>query len=214
MLTRRKFAEAAAAAGAVLALGTGCEAAPKWRERRDLYPQGVASGDPAPDSILLWTRRQPAADDPRATYLLTVEVAKDPAFRHAVVRGKSEVTADTDWTCRFMAAGLKPATEYWYRFTDADGNGSRAGRTLTAPRERDARPVRFTFVSCQDMTIGAANAYRRMIYEDERRPRTEQIGFVLHLGDFIYEVVNYADEMPDGKYRGRQIGRASCRERV
>jgi alkaline phosphatase D len=101
-----------------------------------------------------------------------------------------------------MAAGLKPATEYWYRFTDADGNGSRVGRTLTAPSEGDARPVRFTFVSCQDMTIGAANAYRRMIYEDERRPRAEQLGFVLHLGDFIYEVVNYADEMPEGKYRG------------
>ena len=104
-----------------------------------------------------------------------------------------------------MAAGLKPATEYWYRFTDADGNGSRVGRTLTAPRERDARPVRFTFVSCQDMSIGAANAYRRMIYEDERRPRAEQLGFVLHLGDFIYEVINYADEMPEGKYRGRRL---------
>jgi alkaline phosphatase D len=44
-----------------------------------------------------------------------------------------------------------------------------------------------------------------MIYEDERRPRAEQLGFVLHLGDFIYEVVNYADEMPEGKYRGRRL---------
>jgi len=205
MLTRRKFAQAAAAAGAVLAIGKGSAASPAWRERRDLYPQGVASGDPAPDSVLLWTRRQPAAGDPRAAYLLTVEVAKDQAFHHVVVRGKAEVTADTDWTCRFMAAGLKPAIEYWYRFTDADGNGSRVGRTLTAPREGDVRPVRFTFVSCQDMTIGAANAYRRMIYEDERRLRAEQLGFVLHLGDFIYEVANYPDDMPDGKYRGRRI---------
>ena len=205
MLTRRKFAEAAAAAGAVLAFGKGSAAAPAWRERRDLYPQGVASGDPAPDSVLLWTRRQPAGGDARAAYLLTVEVAKNKEFRDVIVRGKAEVTADTDWTCRFMAAGLKPATEYWYRFTDEDGNGSRIGRTLTAPKESDARPVRFTFVSCQDMTIGAANAYRRMIYEDERRPRAEQLGFVLHLGDFIYEVVNYADEMPEGKYRGRRL---------
>ncbi len=205
MLTRRQFAQAAAAAGAVLAFGTGRAAAPELLERRDLYPQGVASGDPAPDSILLWTRRQPAGGESRAAYLLTVEVAKDPGFRRVVVRGQAEVTADTDWTCRFMAAGLKPATEYWYRFTDADGNGSRVGRTLTAPSERDARPVRFTFVSCQDMTIGAANAYRRMIYEDERRPRHEQLGFVLHLGDFIYEVVNYADEMPGGEYRGRRL---------
>jgi alkaline phosphatase D len=205
MLTRRQFAQAASAAGAVLAFGTGSAAAPAWRERRDLYPQGVASGDPAPESVLLWTRRQPADGDSRASYLLTVEVAKDPAFHHVVVRGQAEVTADTDHTCRFMAAGLKPATEYWYRFTDADGNGSRVGRTLTAPREGDARPVRFTFVSCQDMTIGAANAYRRMIYEDERRPRPEQLGFVLHLGDFIYEVLNYPEDVPEGEYRGRRV---------
>lgn len=205
MLNRRQFAQAAAASGAVLAIGTGRAAAPAWRERRDLYPQGVASGDPAPDSVLLWTRRQPAEGERYAGYLLTVEVAKDPDFRHVVVRGTAEVTADTDWTCRFLAAGLRPASEFWYRFTDADGNGSRVGRTLTAPRERDARPVHFTFVSCQDMTIGAANAYRRMIYEDERRPRSEQIGFVLHLGDFIYEVVKYADEVPEGKDRGRRV---------
>jgi len=63
MLTRRKFAQAAAAAGAVLAFGKGSAAAPAWRERRDLYLQGVASGDPAPDSVLLWTRRQPAGGD-------------------------------------------------------------------------------------------------------------------------------------------------------
>src|SRR5512147_747999 len=113
MLTRRQFAEAAAAAGAVLAFGTGNAAAPAWRERRDLYPQGVASGDPAPDSVLLWTRRQPAGDDQRTSYLLTVEVAKDPAFHDVAVRGNAVVTADTDWTCRFMAAGLGPATEYW-----------------------------------------------------------------------------------------------------
>jgi len=205
MLTRRQFAQAAAAAGAVLAIGKGSAAAPAWRERRDLYPQGVASGDPAPDSVLLWTRRQPADGDARTGYLLTVEVAKDPAFRKVVVRGKADVTADTDWTCRFMAAGLKPASEYWYRFTDDDGNGSRVGRTLTAPAEGDARPARFTFVSCQDMSIGAANAYRRMIYEDERRPRAEQLGFVLHLGDFIYEVVKYPDEVPEGKDRGRRV---------
>ena len=55
------------------------------------------------------------------------------------------------------------------------------------------------------MTIGAANAYRRMIYEDERRPRAEQLGFVLHLGDFIYEVVKYPDEVPEGKDRGRRV---------
>src|SRR6185436_8808691 len=89
MLTRRKFAQAAAAAGAVLAFGKGIAAAPAWRERRDLYPQGVASGDPASDTVLLWTRRQPAPGEGRATYLLTVEVAKNNEFHDVIVRGKA-----------------------------------------------------------------------------------------------------------------------------
>src|SRR4051812_36914075 len=85
MLSRRKFAQVAAAAGAVLALGKGRAGATAWGERRNLYPHGVASGDPAPDSVLLWTRRQPVAGDPRVAHLLTVEVATDAAFHHVVV---------------------------------------------------------------------------------------------------------------------------------
>jgi alkaline phosphatase D len=207
MRTRRQFLQAASAVGATLALGVPRAFAKgaTWTERREFYPQGVASGDPAPDSVILWTRLQPKPGDPRETHTIFLEVARDRDFRKIETRAFIPITAETDWTCRFYAAGLKPSTEYWYRFTDEDGNGSRIGRTLTAPKESDSRPVRFTFVSCQDMTIGAANAYRRMIYEDERRPRAEQLGFVLHLGDFIYEVLNYADEMPEGKYRGRRL---------
>ena len=186
--TRREFAQAAAAFGAALALGHGtATASAPWRERRDLYPQGVASGDPQADSVILWTRRAP--DAAAESYTLTVEVAATPAFTAIVARGETTVGADTDWTCRFLAAGLKPAQEYWYRFTDAEGNGSRIGRTLTAPSDNDARPVRFAFVSCQDITQGACNAYRRMIFEDERRAADERLLFVLHLGDFVYEVV-------------------------
>ncbi len=94
-----------------------------------------------------------------------------------------------------LVGGLKPARIYWYRFTDADGNGSRIGRTITAPRPNDPRPVNFAFVSCQDVNEGKLNAYRRMIFEDERAAPEDQLGFVLHLGDFIYEVVEYPDEV-------------------
>ena len=62
-ITRRQFLAQATAIGAALAFGRGCEHVPgvARTERRDLYPQGVASGDPAPDSVILWTRRVPDA---------------------------------------------------------------------------------------------------------------------------------------------------------
>lgn len=204
-ITRRSLLTQAAALGAALAFGSSCAHAPRGprSERRDLYPQGVASGDPAPESVILWTRREP---DPGASaHRLMVEVASDEAFTRIVARGDAQVSAATDWTCRFLAAGLRPAREYWYRFLDEAGNMSRVGRTITAPRDDDDRPVRFAFVSCQDPTIGALNAYRRMIYEDVRRPRAEQLGFVLHLGDFIYEIVKYPEDAQDGRDRGRRL---------
>ena len=203
--TRRALLSQAAAMGAALALGQSCANAPTAAriERRDLYPHGVASGDPMADSVILWTRRAPDAGV--SVHHLMVEVASDEAFARVVARGDVEVSATTDWTCRFLAAGLSPAREYWYRFVDEAGNMSRVGRTLTAPADDDDRPVRFAFASCQDITNGAMNAYRRMIYEDTRRPRAEQLSFVLHLGDFVYEVVRYPEDMPHGMDRGRKL---------
>jgi alkaline phosphatase D len=192
-LSRRQFIEAAAAMGASLAWAGPVRAArTKWRERRDLYPEGVASGDPAPDSVILWTRR-PFEEGERE--VLTVEVAEDEAFRHVVARAPAPVSAAADWTCRVLVGGLRPARTYWYRFTDSEGNGSRIGRTITAPAADDPRPVRFAFVSCQDLNEGKLNAYRRMIFEDERAAPADRLDFVLHLGDFIYEVVEYPDEV-------------------
>ncbi|HEY5712591.1 MAG TPA: alkaline phosphatase D family protein [Allosphingosinicella sp.] len=202
-LNRREFAALAAAFGASLALGPGRAAAAPWRERREAYPQGVASGDPDANSVILWTRRAP--EPGVSSYRLAVEVAEDRDFARIVARGTARADASTDWTCRFLAAGLLPAREYHYRFTDQGGAGSRVGRTLTAPAEDDDRPFRFAFVSCQDITQGACNAYRRMIHEDEARPPEERLGFVLHLGDFIYEVTWYAEDVPDGRKSGHRI---------
>ena len=193
MLNRRRFIQLAAAMGASLAWGGSARASrTKWRERRDLFPQGVASGDPDPHSVILWTRR-PFTDGQR--HVLTVEVAEDEGFRRVVAHSPAPVLAAADWTARVLAAGLKPARTYWYRFTDADGNGSRVGRTITAPARDDPRPVNFAFVSCQDVNEGKLNAYRRMIFEDLAAAPADQLGFVLHLGDFIYEVVQYPEEV-------------------
>jgi alkaline phosphatase D len=192
-ISRRSFLKAAAAIGASLAwVGPARGSRVRWQERRDLFPQGVASGDPDPHSVILWTRR-PFADGTRQR--LTVEVAEDEAFRRVIAHAPAPVSSAADWTARVLIGGLKPARTYWYRFTDRDGNGSRVGRTITAPLPGDPRTVNFAFVSCQDINEGKLNAYRRMIYEDERAPAAEQLDFVLHLGDFIYEVVQYPDEV-------------------
>jgi alkaline phosphatase D len=192
-VSRRDFIQLAAAMGASLAWGGAAGASQTgWKERRDLFPEGVASGDPDPTSFILWTRR-PFERSDRA--LLTVEVAEDEAFRRVVTRTSAPVSAAADWTARVLVGGLESARTYWYRFTDEDGNGSRIGRTKTAPAADDPRPVSFAFVSCQSLNEGKLNAFRRMIFEDERAAPEDQLGFVLHLGDFIYEVVEYPDEV-------------------
>ena len=199
-MKRRDFLKSASLLGASLAfrLGEARASAREWRERRDLYPEGVASGDPHPDSVLLWTRRPPVNGD--TAMRLTVEVAEDEQFTRVIAAAPAHLTPASDWTCRVLAAGLKPAHVYWYRFTDEQGNGSRVGRTVTAPADTDTRSVRFAFVSCQNANLGAQNAYRRMIYEDERASDSDRLGFVLHLGDFIYELVWYPEDRPQGYY--------------
>src|SRR5580693_6578082 len=199
-VTRRSFLEMAVTLGATAAWGNPfAKSSPVlWHERRDLYSEGVASGDPDSNSVLLWTRRSPTTPNPPQT--LTVEVAEDEAFRAVIATASTPISEASDWTCRVLVGGLKPSRVYWYRFTDADGNGSRIGRTITAPADDDPRPVRFVFVSCQNVNDGAQNAYRRMIYEDERAAEGEHIGFILHLGDFIYELVWYPEDRPQGMY--------------
>src|SRR5688572_23769614 len=99
-LNRRDFLQMAAAMGATLAwAGPAHATRTNWRERRDLYPEGVASGDPAPDSVLLWTRRP---FDSGESFRLTVEVATDQAFRRVVATAPVNVLAASDWTCRVL----------------------------------------------------------------------------------------------------------------
>jgi alkaline phosphatase D len=173
----------------------------RWTERRERFPQGVASGDPHPDSVILWTRCPPAAGKPPRT--LTVEVAEDASFSRVVATSEARPLQESDWTVRILAAGLRPSREYFFRFTDQDGLGSRIGRTLTAPAPDDPRPVRFAFASCQMVPAGACNAYRRMIFEDEQAPRDRRLDFVLHLGDFVYEIIWYPEDR--AQYYSRKL---------
>ena len=194
-LNRREFVQLAAAMGASLAWGGSARASTTaWHERRDLYPEGVASGDPDPSSVILWTRRPFESGGRRA---LTVEVAEDDAFQRVVAKASAPVSAESDWTTRVLVgrsqAGARLLVPLHRR------RGQRQPRRPDDHRA-GARTIRgrsnFAFVSCQDVNEGKLNAYRRMIFEDERAAPADQLGFVLHLGDFIYEVVEYPEEQP------------------
>src|SRR5436190_8861521 len=134
-LNRREFVQLAAAMGASLAWGGSARAsATGWHERRDLYPEGVASGDPDPSSVILWTRRPFESGGRR---VLTVELAEDDAFRRVVATASAPVSAESDWTTRVMVGHLEPAREYWYRITTGEMHGCRVGRMITAPLAND-----------------------------------------------------------------------------
>lgn len=153
-----------------------------------IFPQGVASGDPRPNSVVIWTRALPHLL--RQPHSVTAEVALDEAFTNLVLQETFHVSSASDYTLRVVVENLQPDTFYFYRFITASRQVSPTGRTLTAPPLSDAKEIHFAFVSCQDRGHGFYNAYRRMINDDRNQPADQQIRFVLHLGDFIYETNN------------------------
>ena len=148
-----------------------------------LFPQGLASGDPRETSVVLWTRAVPASGT--ADVALRIEVATDDTFATAVVMQSITATAASDHTVRVVVTGLAADTIYFYRFTA--GSDALVGRTRTAPAAGADVPIRMAWVSCQDYAAGQYHAYRQMVLEDAARPEADQIRFVLHLGDWIYE---------------------------
>lgn len=203
-LDRREFLALAGLFGASLALPGRVAAsrlAPTFSAAA--FPQGVASADPHADGFVLWTRRPPV--EGRRARRLRVEVARDAQFQSVVATTSARVSADSDWTCRVLVAGLEPAQTWWYRFIDEHGLCSRTGRSFTAPADEAAQDLRFAFVSCQNVNMGYNTAYRRMIEDDRARDPAEQLRFVLHLGDFIYEMVWYPEDRLNGQLQGRTL---------
>jgi alkaline phosphatase D len=148
------------------------------------FSLGVASGDPTPGGIVLWTRLAPGPSEGRApgkrAYAVRYEVAADPAFATIELSGAVRVVPQEVYTVHAEVSGLRPDTDYWYRF--AFGRAiSDIGRTRTAP-EAGSSPaaLRFAVVSCQNYTHGYYPAYRDLALQ-------EDIDLVVHLGDYIYE---------------------------
>ncbi|XZG69778.1 alkaline phosphatase D family protein [Chitinibacteraceae bacterium HSL-7] len=188
--------------------------------QRYQFPQGVASGDPRADSVVFWTRVLPQGFDP-----IAVSSAPDLPVRLLVSRSDASglvgqsaalpgevlvdvaLTAQASWdhTLRHKLQGLMPGTTYFYQFVAGDSR-SAIGRTRTAPAEAsEPDSLRFAFLSCQDWSINHWGAFDALLEED--------LDFIVHLGDYIYETVGEgfqqgkvearhgALSLPDGPYK-------------
>ncbi|MCE4557685.1 alkaline phosphatase D family protein [Roseateles cellulosilyticus] len=162
------------------------------------FPQSVASGDPKPDGAVLWTRVVPNSADEVTSATgagsFTVKLAISSTAGNAAnlgtttaLTGGVDASADVpvyefyDHTLRHRISGLKPETVYYYQFTAGDSR-SRVGRFKTAPAaETDNAALNFAFISCQDWSVNHWAGMDALAQED--------IDFIVHLGDYIYEAV-------------------------
>ncbi|POX52189.1 alkaline phosphatase [Streptomyces sp. Ru71] len=182
---RRRTVVKAAAATAVLAGPLAAALPARAASAAPAFLHGVASGDPLPDGILLWTRVTPTPEaipgsgtgpDTEVEWV----VATDRALTSIVAKGSVTATAALDHTVKADVRGLKPATDYYFRFS-AGGTDSPVARTRTAPAADAAvANLRFGVVSCANWEAGHFAAYRHLAARSD-------LDAWLHLGDYIYE---------------------------
>jgi len=196
-ITRRAALTTALATGAA-----SCASAPKMTPyvsvsegASGIFAHGVASGDPGPDSVVIWTRITLPVSARRQMPLKVIwETATDEAFTD--MRGKGEATTgpSIDWTVKILLSGLEPGASYYYRFR-VDDAYSPVGRTksLLAGAIDSAR---FAVVSCSNYPFGYFNVYDLI-------SRQNDLDAVIHLGDYIYE---YSTE-GYGAEAGARLGR-------
>lgn len=174
------------------------------------FPQGLASGDPQPDSVMLWTRverLEANADDQKVPLSkeidLILQVAEDDEFSRLIVERNLRAGPSSDHTVRVLVDGLKPDSYYFYRFIAGSDITPLTGRTRTAPAPDNSRSVRYAFLCCQNYEQGFYGALRRLVNDDIATEPKDQIEFVLHLGDFIYE---HTGDVPETETPARPIG--------
>ena len=178
MFTRRQtFAGAALLGFPWIAKATG------WFPANP-FTLGVTAGDPAPDGFVIWTRlaRQPyehCGGMPPSAIPVAWEVAEDESFATIAAKGEEFARPELGHSVHVEVAGLKPDRPYWYRFTVADRRSlTGQARTLPAPGAQ-VSALRFGVCGCQHYETGLYTAYRHLAHED--------LAFVFHYGDFIYE---------------------------
>ncbi|HEY7633683.1 MAG TPA: alkaline phosphatase D family protein [Thermoleophilaceae bacterium] len=180
VLSRRRFLASAGGFAAttvfapqVFANGlTSAKKAPKFSGGS--FPDGVISGDPGQHGITLWTRVAGVGGAGR----VELEVAKDSHFKHVVARTDIATNVNLNHTAKARIAGLKPHSRYFYRFSTKNHH-SPVGRFQTMLPADSHETVRFAYFSCMDYTHGFYNAFDLMA--------TEDIDFMVGLGDYIYD---------------------------
>lgn len=185
-LSRRGLLRGATAAAALAALLPAASRRVVAQPVFAAYPftMGVASGDPTPDGVVLWTRLapQPLAGGgmPRVAVEVQWEIAEDPQMRRTVQRGTALARPELGHSVHVEVAGLQPGRPYHYRFR-AGREASPIGRTRTAPAaETMPERLRFVAAGCQHWETGFYTAWRHVAEERE-------LDFVFHYGDYIYE---------------------------
>ena len=207
-IDRRKFIALSGMSAAALISGVGPFAGEGDAQARlSGYPfmLGVASGDPEPDGVVLWTRLapEPLAPDgrggmPRRKVRVRWELATDEAFTSVVQSGVELARPALAHSVHVEVEGLSPASEYYYRF-EAGSEISPVGRTKTAPAPgADVPELAFAFASCQQYEHGYFTAYKHMAEED--------LDLVIHLGDYIYEYGKNEYIAPGGNVRNHVPG--------
>ena len=182
---RRRTVVKAAAATAVLTGPLAAALPARAAAETPQFLHGVASGDPLPDGVLLWTRVTPTSEAVPGSGLgpdteVGWVVARDKAFTTIVAKGSTTTTASSDHTVKADIRGLAPATDYWFRFS-AGGTDSPVARTRTAPAADAAvNSLRFGVVSCANWEGGWFASYRHLAARND-------LDAWLHLGDYIYE---------------------------
>ncbi|KAL8890857.1 MAG: hypothetical protein Q9192_005815 [Flavoplaca navasiana] len=171
------------------------------------FTHGVASGDPYPDSVIIWTRIAPSLVSSNSNVTVQGPV---PLYNHdteiyiqadanpicvdwklmpaagnsttSVASGTAYTTGDIDYTVKVEATGLMPFTAYRYQFTVCGSSkSSPMGLTKTAPAEdAEIDEVKLAVFSCSNYPSGYFNVYGNAA-------RKGQQDYVVHLGDYIYE---------------------------
>ena len=140
------------------------------------FTHSVASGEPGPDTMLLWTRFVPASG---GAVKLRAEVSATEDFARIVAGGEQITGPWRDHTAKITVQGLTPGTRYFYRFVAPDGSFSPTGRTRTLP-QGNVRRFGIGIFSCTNMPFGYFNAYAHAAMRDD-------VDLAVHPGDYLYE---------------------------